>query len=133
LLDAGPGRVLVHVTLRHAASSIGIAALWTIIVAAGEMTVTDLFKIRTYAEEFYTAFVLRRELMQAVGDVLPGVLLTALLTLAGLAICGRLLPVARQQQPRPAWIFSLGLRRRVATLIVVLLLLLIAGVPLAGL
>jgi iron(III) transport system permease protein len=47
-------RVLTHVTLRRAGAAIVVAGLWTAVVASGEISVTDLFQVRTFAEEVYT-------------------------------------------------------------------------------
>jgi iron(III) transport system permease protein len=49
-----PGRVLWLVTLPAAAPSVAIAAAWVFTLTASEMTVTDFFQIRTFAEEIYT-------------------------------------------------------------------------------
>lgn len=54
LLDASPTKVLRHITLRHAAAGAMIAALWVAVTVAAEMTVTDLLRVRTFAEEIYT-------------------------------------------------------------------------------
>ena len=58
LLCGTPFQVLANVTLRRATPAIGVAALWVAVWTAGEMTVTDIYGIRTYAEELYTGFAL---------------------------------------------------------------------------
>ncbi len=60
LLDYGPGRVLLRVTLRRASGAIAAAALAVAVLTAGDMTVTDLLQIRTYAEEAYLQYSLGR-------------------------------------------------------------------------
>ncbi len=55
LLDYGPVGVLLRVTLRRALGAIAAAALAVAVLTAGDMTVTDLLQIRTYAEEAYLA------------------------------------------------------------------------------
>jgi len=62
LLDAGAVAVLLRVTLRQAAGPILAAAMWTAVLVAGEITVTDIFAIRTYAEEVYTGYALAGDL-----------------------------------------------------------------------
>jgi iron(III) transport system permease protein len=57
-LDYGAGRVLLRVTLRRALGAIGAAALAVVVLTAGDMTVTDLLQVRTYAEEAYLQFTL---------------------------------------------------------------------------
>jgi iron(III) transport system permease protein len=54
LLDATPLAVLFRVSLRRGAGGFWAGAMWTAIVCATEIAVTDLFQIRTYAEEIYT-------------------------------------------------------------------------------
>lgn len=54
LLAMPARRVLATVTLRAALPGIAIAAVWTAVSIAAEMTVTDFFQIRTFAEEVYT-------------------------------------------------------------------------------
>ena len=49
--------VLWLVSLRQAAPAIGLAAVWVALQAAGEITVTDLGLVRSFAEEVYTQFV----------------------------------------------------------------------------
>jgi iron(III) transport system permease protein len=51
---ASPLRVLWHVSLRRAAAAFVVAALWVAVVAAAEISVTDFFQVRTFAEEVYT-------------------------------------------------------------------------------
>ncbi|QDU54308.1 ABC transporter permease [Aeoliella mucimassa] len=53
-LSAPPWRVLWSITLPSLRPTIAIATLWTIVGVAVEMTVTDFFQIRTFAEEVYT-------------------------------------------------------------------------------
>lgn len=54
LQDASAGHVLWSVTLRRSLASVVAAALWIGVMCAGEITVTDIFQIRTFAEEVYT-------------------------------------------------------------------------------
>ncbi len=56
LLDCGPVRVLRKVTFRRALGAIAAAALAVAVLTAGDMTVTDLLAIRTYAEESYLQY-----------------------------------------------------------------------------
>lgn len=58
LLDATPWRVFIHVTLRRAAGGLVAAALWVAVWCASETTVTDLFQIRTFAEEIHLTYYL---------------------------------------------------------------------------
>src|SRR5690606_3708719 len=47
LLDAGPLTVLRRVTLTRGAGGFWAAAMWTVVVCATEIAVTDLYQIRT--------------------------------------------------------------------------------------
>jgi iron(III) transport system permease protein len=51
---ASPLKVLWHVSLRRAAPAIAVAALWVGTVVLTEISVTDFFQVRTFAEEVYT-------------------------------------------------------------------------------
>ena len=54
LLNGSPATVFFRVTLPAVWPAIGVAAIWVLVTTTGEMTVTDLFIVRTYAEELYT-------------------------------------------------------------------------------
>ena len=51
-------QVVRRVTLRRAAAAIVVAAIWIAIVASAEISVTDVYQYRTFAEEVYTQAVL---------------------------------------------------------------------------
>jgi iron(III) transport system permease protein len=53
LLDLPAWRVAIKVTLRRAIGAVAAAALAVAVLTAGDMTVTDLLQVRTYAEETY--------------------------------------------------------------------------------
>ncbi|QEG37335.1 ABC transporter permease [Bythopirellula goksoeyrii] len=55
LLDAPPWKVLLAVSVPRAKAGILTGALWVAVVCLGEITVTDLFQVRTFAEEVYTS------------------------------------------------------------------------------
>jgi len=81
LLDAPPWRVLIRVTLRRAIGAIAAAALAVAVLTAGDMTVTDLLQVRTYAEEAYLQFTLGRGPGEAAFVTLPPLLLLGILIL----------------------------------------------------
>jgi iron(III) transport system permease protein len=87
LLDFGAGRVLLVVTLRRALGAIAAAALAVAVLTAGDMTVTDLLQIRTYAEEAYLQYSLGRGPGGAALVALPPLIVLGLLIL----IAGRAL------------------------------------------
>lgn len=133
LLDGTTGQVLRRVTLPGAAAALGVAALWTLTMTAGEMTVTDLFVVRTYAEELYTQIAMGRQPDEVSLGVLPGVVVTALSVIAGLVISAKVARADRPVSHRPRWVFRLGRWRWPLAVAVGLLLALLAGVPLANL
>ena len=118
-----PPRVLWHVSLRRAAAAFVVAALWVAIVAAAEISVTDFFQVRTFAEEVYTQAALGTfDFVAPAGD---DEISTALCPPAGLwiglAICRHSLARRRDRRRRqsysptspsaihrPPWIWRLG-------------------------
>jgi iron(III) transport system permease protein len=133
LLDGSPWQVFWRVTLRSALPALGAAGLWVAIVTAGEITVTDLFQVRTYAEELYTRLAMGLLPGEAVLGMGPGLAVTAAMVVAVLVVCARLLPGRRPISLRRRRIFRLGLWRAPLGLGVGLVLLLLVGVPLANL
>ena len=133
LLDASARQVFFRVTLRGAGPAIGIAALWAAVAAAGEIAVTDLFVVRTYAEELYTRAAVGPGLDDAPLGLAPGAVLVAALVAAGLLLGVKLLPGRRPISVRRPCVFRLQAWRRPAVIFVVVLLLLLIGLPLANL
>jgi iron(III) transport system permease protein len=134
LLDASPWQVFWRVTLPGALPAVGVAALWTALSAASEMTVTDFFGIRTYAEEVYTQMAVGQEPDAAPLGLLPGMVVTAVLVVVGIAICRSLAPGNRPlglHQPR--WVFQLGRWRLLASAMLAALMALLVGLPLGNL
>jgi len=81
LLDHGPARVLLRVTLRRSLRAIAGAALAVAVLAAGDMTVTDLLQIRTYAEEAFLQHALGKGPGEAALVALPPFLVLGVLIL----------------------------------------------------
>lgn len=133
LLDMSPWQVVWRVTLPRAWLAIGAAALWVVVTVAGEMTVTDLFRVRTYAEEVYTGFAMGDNPQDTALGVLPGILVVGGSVAAALLLALAMAPPARLASPRRSFRFELGPWRWPAAAVVLLALLLIAGVPLADL
>ena len=55
LQDGYGPNVLWQVSLPRARGAVIASALWITVICFGEITITDLFQIRTFAEEIYTA------------------------------------------------------------------------------
>jgi iron(III) transport system permease protein len=121
MLDFGPWRVLTRITMRRAIGAIAAAALAVAVLTAGDMTVTDLLQIRTYAEEAYLQFVLGRGLADAALVALPPlVVLGTGILLAGRAL-SRLDPARLASVSAGARAFRLGRWRVPAGLLLALL------------
>ncbi|MDG3002767.1 ABC transporter permease [Paludisphaera mucosa] len=75
LLDMPARRVIWTVTLRRSLGAIAAAAIAVAVLAAGDMTVTDLLQVRTYAEEAYVQFSLGRGPAGAASTALPPLLI----------------------------------------------------------
>jgi iron(III) transport system permease protein len=96
LLEARPAQVLLRVTIPAAWTAIGVATVWVVVTTVGEMTVTDLFMVRTFAEELYT----RRAGMgetpsEAFRGMTAPLLVLVWLIFLGLALCEKLVPSTR--------------------------------------
>jgi len=133
LLDGSPVQVFLHVTLPGSLTAVGIAGLWVVILVAGEMTVTDLFAVRTYAEEIYTRAAGSGGSGGAALGIMPGVVLTAWLVAAGLGLCVKLAPRDRPASLAGRRVFRLGRWRRPIAILVAVVLLLVVGLPLGSL
>jgi len=73
-LERSAGRAAIGVGLRRARGAIAGAALAVAVLAAGDMTVTDLLGVRTYAEEAYLQFQVGRGPAAAAAVALPPLL-----------------------------------------------------------
>ncbi|MAV37667.1 MAG: hypothetical protein CMJ59_19670 [Planctomycetaceae bacterium] len=133
LLDGAPLAVCLKLTLPRTASAVAVAGCWILVTTTGEMTVTDLLGVRTYAEEIYTGFALGGTLAEASRAVGPAVALVAcLLALTLLAVVGLPSPDS-WVSPRAVRVFSLVRWRWPAGLAIWSLLLVVIGLPIANL
>lgn len=129
LLDGSLWSVALRVSLRRAAPAIGVALVGVLLTAAAEMTITDLFRVRTIAEELYTA--------QALGDdgglrgaTIASLACTAWLVAMALLLGDRFAPVARVVHPAAARRFELGPTRWAWCAFVAAVVMFALGVPL---
>lgn len=133
LLDASTFTVLGRVTLPRAVAAVGVGMLWVGVTTAGEMTVTNLFQVRTFAEEIYTQFALEADADQAFTASLPGALTTALLIAGGLLVILCLAPTTFTPSARPVRPLLLGNARWPTALAAWLAVALLTLLPLASL
>ncbi len=133
LLDGAPRDVLVRVTLPASLGAVGVAALWVAVTTSSEIAVTDLFGVRTFAEEIYTQTAIGPQEVNGapVGPpgFLPTLLVTALAVLGGLVILLAITSAGRPQTLRGPFLYPLGRWGPVATGIVALAVLLVVGIP----
>jgi iron(III) transport system permease protein len=140
-----PARVVRHVTIPRTSAAIALAALWIAIVASVEISVTDFFQVRTFAEEVYTqsalgtfGFVGPAAAMEdptplsALG-LLWGLVLSTMLALMAIVAAGRLFVYLTDAPHRPLWVWRLGSGRIPAAIILWSILFLTAAVPLGNL
>ena len=133
LLDATQFSVLCSVTLRRSWLSIAAAAIWVGVQTAGEFTVTDMWRLRTYAEAIFRGFAVGESPESAAFGLLPSTLACAVVIAATLIIVGRWLREDARPPTRPSWIFRLGVWRWPMFTVVSLLMVLLVGVPLVNL
>ncbi|HRX80443.1 MAG TPA: hypothetical protein P5307_15330, partial [Pirellulaceae bacterium] len=132
LLDASPLKVFLTVTTRRTMPFLVVAVLWISVTVGTEMTVTDLYRVRTFAEEIYidVPFV---GAIDALEPLRPTGITTALLvsSLVGIALLllSRLVPPEHFPSHTPRRVFSLGSYRWLLAFAVGLLVLLLVGVP----
>ena len=128
-LDLPPWRVVTTVTLRRALAAILGAMLAVAVLTAGDMTVTDLLRIRTYAEEAYIQFGIGNGPGAAAATALPplGVLGVCLLIGSRWIIHAqpaRMLTRATHAQP-----WRIGRWRIAAGVVVAIVLAVLLGLP----
>jgi len=133
LLDGSAMQVFCHVTLRGTLPALGLSVLWVAIVTAGAITVTDLFVVRTFAEEIYTQSASGVGLLDAPLGMLPGTALTGCLLMLGLLLCARLMPKQRPITFRRRRVFALGPWRVPVAVLAVVVVFVLVGVPLGSL
>jgi iron(III) transport system permease protein len=152
---ASPAKVLLHVTLPRMAPAVAMAAVWVAIVAAMEISVTDFFQVRTFAEEVYTQAVLgtldigveqgagseEPIAPQAPGSPPPvvtasglwiGLLLSTMLAVAAIAVAGRLFNDLADVPHQAPWRWRLKKWRWPAGIVLWAIIFLVAVVPLGN-
>ena len=133
LVEGSQWRVLWRVTLRRSVAAMIAAALWISVAVAGEITVTDMWQLRTYAEEVYIGFALGDTLEEVTLHVLPGLILVGWLAFAALLALTQFTPRDARPHPRPPMLFGLGRWRWPLTFVAFAIVLIVAGVPLGNL
>jgi len=144
LQDASAWRVVLQVSLRRAAAGVVAASLWIAVICFGEIAVTDLFQIRTFAEEIYTAASLGvlgagisslgEDVPQLVaGDLGLGTLAVLMLVLAALGAIQFFLPATDRVSTGEPWVWHVRRGRVLVSLTTWLLVAVVVAVPVASL
>ena len=87
--DAPAWRVFCHVTLRRIWPAFGLASIWVALLVATDMTVTDLYQVRTYAEEVYVDFAAPTDIHAAPLGPWTGALVVTALTAGAILLARR--------------------------------------------
>ncbi len=136
LLDASPGQVFLRVTLRRSVPAIAAAALWVAAVVSSEMTVTDLYQVRTLSEVAYLQYAAVTDAEQATLGIVWGSLAVALCLAAAMRVLAGRLSYGRSASPRLRLTFAVGRAPSVNSAwgwLALTVLIVLAGVPIEGL
>jgi ABC-type Fe3+ transport system permease subunit len=133
LLLTGPIGSMWHVTLRRSLGGIVAAGLIVAVQTAGEMAVTDLLQVRTYAETIYTEFALASRVGAATATAIPGLFVWCVLVAAAGILLVRYVPQNTQAlfARRPE--FKLPIGRWLVLLACVIVVAATLGVPITSL
>ena len=133
MLNASPSRVFWHVTLRRSWFAILAATVWISVQTAGEFTVTDMWWLRTHAEDIFRGFAVGETPEETAFGILPSVAATSILLLAILIVLQRWLAQESPAPTRPLRKYELGFLRWPAFLLASAVVVCLLGVPLANL
>jgi iron(III) transport system permease protein len=137
LLDAAPLKVIARVSLRRGLGGVLAAAVWIAVICMTEIAVTDLFQLRTFAEEIYTQATLgslsgsSTNLLRS--DLAVGVALVAVLVATALALMLPWLPAAATVSAEANWRWRPVRRRWLGASLVWSVVALVLILPLVGL
>ena len=145
LLETNPFMVLVQVTLRMILPAIVAAIFWNVLMVFGEMTVTDIFRVRTFAEEIYLNYLLDQEVVAP--SISPWIrqrpsFVVSVIQQIGIGLCigavaikllTQLAPIAKSNVAGPPLTFRLNRYQWPFVFVCLLILLLMIGLPLGSL
>jgi iron(III) transport system permease protein len=136
LLEGSLATVLCRVTLPRACPSIVVAAVWILVMTGTDMTVTDLYQIRTFAEEIYLDVpdMGRISSLEPLRPtVLTQVIFVSCWTVLALVLTSKLAPPEHIPSYSTRRVYRLGVGRWVALAFVAMTLVVLIGVPLGNL
>ena len=71
LLDGDSGQVFRLITLRQLSGGLLLAAAWIFVITGGEMTVTNIYLVPTYAEDVYNFYAGNADVLASAVHLLP--------------------------------------------------------------
>lgn len=129
LLDAGSWLVLRRVTLHQLGGGLVLAGVWVLVITAGEMTVTNIYLVPTYAEDVYNFYAGNADARANAVHYVPLLLFTASLLMCLQAA----LPSPALLERHSPYVWRLGPGGWIATIIVLTLLVALVGFPVGNL
>ncbi len=133
LLDGTPWQAFWRVTMPACLAALGLAATWVAMLAAGDMTVTSIFFVRTYSEEVFNQIALHDENWDAATALAPGIVGTMVLLVLAIYFCFRAARPDRPLNLRSSRTATLGQWRWPLSIGLGAVLIVLAGVPLGNL
>jgi len=139
---ATPLQVVRHISLRRALPALGVAGLWIGTIVLTEISVTDFFQVRTFAEEVYTQSALGALIVAPASEsaepipaagLWAGLLLSILVAIIVITVAARLIEDLADAPVRGPWIWQLKSARTPAALLLIVILTVCVGVPLGNL
>ncbi|MEO8498680.1 MAG: hypothetical protein ABI614_26765, partial [Planctomycetota bacterium] len=132
LLDGSALSVFLKITARRSAPFLVVAVMWILVTVGTEMTVTDLYRVRTFAEEIYidvpfAGAINTLEPLRPTG--LATVLFVSSLVAITLLLLSRLVPPENFPSHTRRRVFRLGRWRWPVAVVVGLLVLVLIGTP----
>jgi len=131
LLDATPWKVLTRITLPLAAPAMLAGVLYVLIICATEITVTDRYQFRSYAEVLYSEFVLSSDFRELPLGLWPIMALMLGVLISGLMLCRVALP--RLVQATASTQTVIAQRSRIAVGFVLAVVILLFFLPIGNL
>ncbi len=135
LTSGSAWQVLRHVTLRRAGLAALVAALWIAVITATEITATDLFQVRTFAEELYSSLAATATTpVNETQAVIANTAIAAWLAVVLMVVVSKLAVFAKQPSMRRAVLLPLTAgKRAVATCSAALAIIVFVGIPIGTL
>jgi len=112
LLEGKPWQVFWNVTLPQLRGGLSLAAIWIFVITAGEMTVTNIYLVPTYAEDVYNFYANNADVKANVVHYVPLFLFVAALVIALFAVPSPALLL----KSRAPYQFKLGFGRSIAAI-----------------